>query len=147
MDCGLSFRRLPPDGLPFKRYLKGEIEARCERYVATDHSTYRSTVRDEGLPVYYAGVVAEPESSEAEKEAESTPALCNTTVHRWLSWLAVSYESELWRLEERVQQFSDSVDLTPFSIPPRKYRSENRRKILEICRRVLRCLNFIRNPP
>jgi len=118
------------------------------RYVEEDKATYRKAARENGALVSYAGNVAEAESSEAEKEAESIPAMSHSTVYRWVTWFAKAFEGEIWRLEERAQHRGGLVDFTSFVIPPQKYRSIERRELLVTCRRILRCRPFAqKNPP
>lgn len=144
--CGASFRHLPPCCLPYKRYLRPEIEARCTRYVEEEASTYRSVIRDGHFAVVYAGAVATSASSESAKKAEAHSYLSRSTVHGWIRFLAEQTEN-LWRLEERVQQLSGLLQLTWFCIAGRKHRSECRRQILILCRRLLGALRVLRNPP
>ncbi len=147
VHCGCTFTHLPSDCLPHKRYLRIEMEARAGVYIETEATSYRRVVRDHGADVVYAGSVAEAHSTEAEKEAEHSPVLAPSTVHRWIGSIAACRD----RYQPVVAQTGASGRGSSFStlvFSPLKYRSEARRRILEACGLLLRALAMVsvRNP-
>jgi hypothetical protein len=147
VNCGATFTHLPPLGVPFKRYLRCELETRAETYVETEPLSYRQVVKEGGAAVVYSDPIAEVGSSEAEKEAEAARELAASTVHRWIGALAARREQ--WhpavRLASQVQQ---GARLQPLMISAAKYRSQARKGVLETCGLLLRALKIVmeRNP-
>ena len=141
MNCGTTFIHLPPLCVPFKRYLRGEIEARSEAYVETDPMSYSKVVKDRGSAVVYAGPIAHTESTEAEKEAEVGRALAPSTVHRWISSIAACRKQ--WQPAVRLaRQVHQGTRLSSIIITAAKYRSEARKRVLEACALLLRTLKI-----
>jgi len=131
--CGATFRHYPPGVAPRKHYLPASLLELCRRYVQEPHASYRQLANSAGplrrQPIFYAGPVAEQDSSERHKALEHSRALAHSTLWRWLGVCAV-----LWVLArqrgERHQIAADRFDLAPWNIPPRKYRSAARQQIL-----------------
>jgi hypothetical protein len=147
VDCGITFTHLPAGCLPYKRYLRIEVETRAGAYIETDPMEYRRVVRDHGSDVVYAGSVTDAHSTEAEKEADEPPALAPSTVYRWIGSIAACRE----RYQPVVAQGQASgcgSRLSTLVVSPLKYRSEARRLILEACGLLLRAFSLIglRNP-
>jgi hypothetical protein len=138
--CGATFRHYPPGVAPRKHYLPAALLALCRRYVQEEQASYRRLANSAGLlqrqPLFYAGPVAEQDSSERHKALEHSRALAHATLWRWLGVCAV-----LWVLArqrgERHQLAADRFDLAPWNIPPRKYRSAARQQILIQAAQVL----------
>ncbi len=133
--------------MPFKRYLRVEIEKRCERYVESDSTTYRKAVTNGGSAVVYDDPVADGQSSEAEKKAEKVRELAPSTVHRWIGSIASCRDQ--WQVVVRQAQQSDfGAGLSSIRISPRKYQGEVRRRVLEAACLLLRALRIVqfRNP-
>lgn len=140
--CGTTFIHLPSRCVPFKRYLRGEIEARAGSYVETEPMSYREVVKERGAAVVYDDPMAEAGATEAEKEAEAVREMAPSTVHRWISTIAVRREA--WqpavRLARRVHQ---GVRLGSLVVLAAKYRSAVRKEVLEACGLVLRALRIV----
>jgi hypothetical protein len=144
-SCGKTFPHYPPGVLPHKRYLVTEtILPLCERYVQDGEATYRTTVKERGLPIVHAGIiVASAESSEATKEAEkAAPELRLSTVWQWIGSLAGLWEKLKPRWERR-QIEGDRADLSAWQVSARKHRSERRLQELVDCGRVLDVLRNV----
>jgi len=146
-SCGTTFTHLPSLCVPFKRYLRVEIEARAGAYVETNPMTYRKVVKDRGAAVAYEGPIADAEATEAEKEAEAAPELAPSTPHRWIGAIAASREQ--WQpVVKQTQRSGLGARLSSLIIAPGKYRSEARKRTLEACGLLLRALKAVwpRNP-
>jgi hypothetical protein len=147
VNCGSTFTHLPSLCVPFKRYLRVEIEARSGAYVETNPMTYRKVVRDRGAAVVYDGAIADAHATEAEKEAEAVRELAPSTPHRWLSAIAARHEQ--WQPVVKQTQLSGlGARLSSIIIAPGKYRSEARKRTLQGCGLLLRALKSVlpRNP-
>lgn len=123
--CRGTFTDYPPFAVPYKRYVRDDIEGFSERYVETDQQTYRSVVRPEKTAVGY--------------ENDCQRQLDHSTVWKWLGWLG-RLEQRLHMMLEWIRYQSPSHglfrELTP--IAPKKYRSERRKRVLEQARLLLR---------
>jgi hypothetical protein len=143
VNCGATFTHLPASCAPFKRFLREEIEVRSRRYVETERMTYRLVVKERGAAVVYDDAIAKAESTEAEKEAEGTRALAASTVHRWIGWIAACRES--WQPMVRLaREVHRGPRLNVFAICVTKWRSRERKRVLEVCALLLRALQIVR---
>jgi hypothetical protein len=128
--------------VPFKRYLRAEIEARSEAYVETDPMSYSKVVRDRGAAVVYDDPIADGQSTDAEKEAEAARQLAPSTPHRWISTIAARREQ--WQpVVKQAQIRGLGAGLASIVIAPAKYRSNARKAALEGCALLLRSLKAI----
>ena len=147
VNCGATFTHLSALCVPFKRYLRCEIETRAETYVETEPLSYRQAVKERGTAVVYADPIAEAESTEAEKEAEAARELAPSTVHRWIG--VIAERREQWQPAVRLaRQIHQEARLSSLMISAAKYRSEARKRVLETCGLLLRALKIVtrRNP-
>jgi hypothetical protein len=147
VNCGTTLTHLPALCVPFKRYLRGEIETRAQAYVETDPTSYRQVVRERGAVVVYDDPIADGASTEEEKEAEAMRALAPSTPHRWIGAIAACRER--WQPAVRLaRQLEQEARLSSIMIAAAKYRSQARKRLLETCAVLLRALNIVtvRNP-
>jgi len=123
--CGGTFTDYPSFAVPYKRYVRDDIENLSARYVEEDRTSYRSVVRSSGLATGYEG--------------ESERRLEHTTVWKWLGWHATQEQQTSRMLEWiRCQNPSHGLFRAMFPVAPRKYRSDRRRRELEKARLLLR---------
>lgn len=142
VNCGATFIHLPSLCVPFKRYLRSEIETRAEVYVETEPMSYRRVVKQGGAAVVYDDPIAKAESTEAEKEAEAARELASSTVHRWIGSIAARREQ--WQPAVRLaRQVHPVTRLRSLMISAAKYRSQARKRVLETCCLLLRALRII----
>jgi hypothetical protein len=128
VNCGATFTHLPSLCVPFKRYLRCEIETRAESYVETDPLSYRQAVKERGAGVVYADPIAE-------------------AVHRWIG--VIAERREQWQPAVRLaRQIHQEARLSSLMISAAKYHSEARKRVLEVCGLLLRALKIVtsRNP-
>ena len=147
VNCGATFTHLSALCVPFKRYLRPEIETRAEAYVETEPMSYRQVVKERGSAVVYNDPIANAGSTDAEKEKEATPELRPSTVHRWIGGIAACREQ--WQPAVRLaRQIHQEARLSSLMIAAAKYRSEARKRVLEVCGLLLRALKIVtrRNP-
>ncbi len=126
--CGETFTLYPSFALPGKRYLRQEVFRRAGRYVDGDHESYRKAVKVDGLPVFHEG---------RGKEIDER-SLAHTTLHRWLalfSTLAGTCREALGLIRQKSP--ASGVFRKAFPIVPWKYRSDERRRVLQDSRRLL----------
>jgi hypothetical protein len=142
VNCGTTFTHLPALCVPFKRYVRVEIEARAGAYVEMNPMTYRKVVKDRGAAVVYDDPVAEADATEAEKEAEAVRELAPSTPHRWIGAIAAGREQ--WQpVVKQTQRSGLGARLSSLIIAPGKYRSEARKRTLEACGLLLRALRSV----
>jgi len=147
VTCGTTLTHLPALCVPFKRYLRPEIETRAQTYVQTDPMSYRLAVKERGAAVVYDDPIADAKSTEAEKEAEAARELAPSTVHRWIG--AITDRREQWQPAVRLaRQIHQKARLSSIMISAAKYRSEARKRVLEVCGLLLRAIAILagRNP-
>ena len=132
--------------MPFKRYLREEIETRAERYMETETLSYRQVVKERGAAVAYDDPIAEAGATEAEKNAEAARELSGSTVHRWIGAIG-SWRTSLQPVVRLAAQVEEG-GLRASMITAAKYRSTARQQVLEACEVVLRALKIVtaRNP-
>ena len=142
VNCGATFTHLPSLCVPFKRYLRCDIERRAQEYVETDPMSYRRVVKERGAAVVYDDPIADADSTEAEKEGEAVRELAPSTAHRWIGAIACGGK-RLQRIVKRAQQTDVGARLSSIMISPMKYRSEARKRVLEACCLLLRALRIV----
>ena len=121
--CGRTFTLYPPFAVPFKRYVLGVIQARCARYVEDSVCSYRSGVREAGMPICY-------------EDADSGTELQPSTLWRWVSSLG-SMPATACAALDVIKQKDPATgifrELGTVHVAARKYRSEGRRRVLMGC--------------
>ena len=147
VNCGTTLTHLPALCVPFKRYLRSEIETRAQVYVGTNPMSYRQAVKERGSAVVYSDPIATAESTDTEKENEVTPELRPSTVYRWIGGIAACREQ--WQPAVRLaRQVHQKARLSSVMISLSKYRSEIRKRVLETCGLLLCALEIVsvKNP-
>ena len=90
--CQATFRHYPEGLRSHHRYVLTALFVLCARFLQDPGATYRRVARSAGgsktLPLFYAQPVADPGSSERQKQREQTPALSHVTLWRCMAWLA-----------------------------------------------------------
>jgi hypothetical protein len=126
--CGATFTLLPPFALPFKRYVVLTVTTFSERYVQKDELSYRKAVLQDGMPVFYEG-------KDADSPDERT--LRHSTLYRWFPLFGALERTrrEALRLI-RQKSPSSAVFRNILPIPPWKYRSQERQKVLAHSRQL-----------
>lgn len=134
--CRASFTEYPAFALPFKRYTRNDIIALCETYLAHEWTTYRDTVCDNGMPLFYPEKEPDPswwkQADEDEVDPDTcAPALSHTALYRWLTTLANPGFLDMQH------EPSSGAARAPGRVSPNKFRSEERRQALERCAELL----------
>jgi hypothetical protein len=127
--CGKPFTFYPSFALPHKRYVRDTVLEKGARYVEDDAATYRSAVKERGLPVGYA---------RTQEGAIDERHLVPSTVHRWLSSLAGLTDTihEALRVI-KAKSPGSGIFRSIVPVAPWKYRSERRRLQLLACQRLI----------
>jgi hypothetical protein len=142
VTCGTTLTHLPVLCVPFKRYLRGEIETRAQTNVERDPLSYRQVVKERGAAVVYDDPIADGASTEAQKEAEAVRALAPSTPHRWIGAIAACREQ--WQPAVRLAgQLQREARLSSIRIAAVKYRSQARKRVLETCVLLLRAISIL----
>ncbi len=134
--CKKTFTVYPDFALPFKRYTRPDVIALCEKYLAHEWTTYRDTVCDNGMPLFYPEKEPDPswwkQADEDEVDPDTcAPALSHTALYRWLTTLANP------GFPDMQHEPSSGAVRAPCRVSPNKFRSEERRQALERCAELL----------
>lgn len=126
--CGKTFTDYPPFALPYKRFVSPEIMERSWRYLQDDTMTYERATRElvpgqtngrapprQSLPVFYD---------------DKPGGLVPSTVHRWITTLG-SLQKTLQAVMHLLLEKDADIHRQFLDIPPRKYRSCQRRRCLQ----------------
>jgi hypothetical protein len=93
VGCDTTIRNYPSFMLPYKQYLLQAVTHHTETYLGEPEATYEESRCSNHVPLVRAGAVAEPGSTEEEKELEKICHLAPSTVYRWISWLDESLDA------------------------------------------------------
>jgi len=127
--CGKTFTHYPEFAIPHKHYTRPTITGFSAGYVESDNMTYQQAVMVENSAPGY------PESGSSD-----APTLAPTTIHRWITTLGrftQSCRSALILLLQENPVSSICRDLARLIIPPRKYKTNQRKKQLLSCRQLV----------
>jgi len=134
--CGKTFTDYPPFALPYKRFVSQEILERSLRYLRDDTMTYERSTRElvlgqangrapprRPLPIFY-------------DDPGKAGRLAPSTVHRWISTLG-SLPKTLQTAMSLLLEKDADIHRQSLDVPPRKYRSQERRRGLLDALRLL----------
>lgn len=129
LRCNQTFTEYPPFALPYKRYVKGAVLKSSQRYVEEDQATYQSVIRVNGMPVCYEG----------QGEEIDDRRLAPSTLRRWVGFLGgmkKTLQEALGLIRQKAP--SSGIFREVYPIAPSKYRSDERRIVLQRCLRLFR---------
>ncbi len=130
LECGATFTDYPPFALPRKHFLACCLMGRSRRYVEDDRMTYRKGVEREGL-----GLAYESERDETLDERQ----LAASTLWRWVGCVGSMVKMLSKALEMiRDKDPSSNIFRDPCVVLPYKYRSQERKMILQTAMRIFR---------
>lgn len=142
--CRGTFTLYPDFALPHKRYVRQDVCGSSERYVTEDDLSYRKAVRVNGTAVYYdAGTrgsqTIDRHATAGDSETIDDRTLWPSTLHRWIGWLG-GLRRTLREALQLIRARSATCDVfrNLVALPPWKYRSEQRKGVLQVCGRLLR---------
>ena len=126
--CGRTFTDYPPFALPHKRYTTASVLDRCRSFFAGFNVSYRKAVWVGRQRIVYA-----PHDGH-----EDLRQLSHATLWRWLGWLG-GMTLVLAAALKLVRDKDPQANLfrRPYPIDPRRYRSEQRRLVLQTAARLL----------
>jgi len=123
--CGKTFTEYPDFAIPHKHYTQPSITGFSASYVESEHMTYQQAVMvDNSAPGY----------------PQNDATLAPSTIHRWITTLGSFTQSCRTALILVLQQnptLSICRDLAQLIIPPRKYKTNHRKKQLIGCRQLV----------
>ena len=123
--CGKTFTEYPDFTIPHKHYTQPSITGFCASYVGSENMTYQQAVMvDNSAPGY----------------PQNDATLAPSTIHRWITTLGrftQSCRSALILLLQENPVSSICRDLARLIIPPRKYKTNQRKKQLTDCRQLV----------
>lgn len=123
--CGKTFTHYPEFALPHKHYTQPTITGASARYVESEKMTYQKSVMVDGsVPGYPQG----------------DATLAPSTLHRWITtagqWPRTCRTALTLLLQEN-PALSICRDLAHLIVPPRKYKTNHRKKQLIACRQLV----------
>ncbi len=128
--CGHTFTVYPRFVFRHKRYVADTVLDKSTTYVQDHAATYRSTIKEDSLPVAYDATPGSPADGRQ---------LAPSTLHRWLTTLGGL--CEMLRNAFAVIKAADPATAIFRAVPviaPRKYRSAQRRLCLRTAATLLR---------
>ncbi len=129
--CNRSFTEYPWFLGPHKRYMSLPVVEKVFQYVNEEKTDYRRAAieqsGEEKKPIWYEQDLDKP---------DDVRAFAHTTIYRWTGYLG-SREKELAALTKNLMGKNPYSELPylPAKVSPRKYHSEKRKKLLELCKR------------
>jgi len=126
--CGRTFTEYPPFALPHKRYSTPSILDRARRFFQGRGMAYRKAMWVDRQRIVYA-----PHDGR-----EDLRQLSHTTLWRWVGWLG-SMTGLVAAGLKLIRDKNPGADLFRrlYPIDPRRYRSEQRRQVLQDAARLL----------
>ena len=123
--CGKTFTEYPDFAIPHKHYTQPSITGFSASYVESENMTYQQAVMvDNSAPGY----------------PQNDATLAPSTIHRWITTLGrftQTSRSALILLLQENPVSSICRDLARLIIPPRKYKTNHRKKQLVGCRQLV----------
>lgn len=127
--CKQTFTLYPAFALPRKRYVRQKVFDLAQRYVDDEHQSYRKAVKVSGMPVFY----------ESRHGAIDDRVLSHSTLYRWMGLFSSLSRTRLEVLRRiRGKSPTSEVLRKAVQVPPWKYRSPRRKRVLQNCLRLLR---------
>jgi hypothetical protein len=110
-----------------KRFVKQVVLEESKAYLDSDVS-YEKALQRRGPPLLYD----DRDESVARAGGKEAPGLAPSTVWRWLSWLG-SLSGVLGEASELIRQKhpGSALHRESWALPPTKYRSQERRRVLQ----------------
>lgn len=121
--CGKTFTLPPSFGMRNKRYVNQVVLEYGIRYLEEEQMTYRKGIRKEGLPIFHAG--------DQEEEIDDR-SLAPSTLYRWLTTLG-NLGQAVRAAGKLLESKATDLHRDPLVVFPPKYRSKERKGILEEC--------------
>ncbi len=119
--CGKTFAFYPDFAVPHKHYTRQTVEKFSSAYIQDEQKTYKDAVMTiDGVP----------------ECSEKGQPLAPSTIHRWISTLAVIFTA-FQQAKEKPLQKKASLRLWKTQIPKKKYRTLTRKEALLKCREFL----------
>lgn len=140
--CKATFTVYPDFIAPHKRYATDQIVELCERYLHQKIS-YEKALRDDGHKIAYPpeSTFANMKKSEEPKDDESFAP--GSTLWQWCGWLG-SFSAAICKgldlIRQTVSQATIFREFDP--VYPSKYRSDERKHVLEQANKVLKMRNI-----
>ena len=123
--CGKTFTDYPDFAIPHKHYTRPSITGFSANYLESDDMTYQQAVMvDSSAPGY----------------PQNDGTMAPSTIHRWITTLGrftQSCRTALILLLQESPVSSICRDLARLIIPPRKYKTNHRKKQLVGCRQLV----------
>lgn len=140
--CNKTFTYYPEFAMPYKRYVKEIIVSVSRKHLEDDDSSYRRVVKKNNMIIVYNTNNAidindandANDADDADDANADGPVFAHTTPWRWLSYFG-SFEKKLGEALDLIRQKSPTSNVyrKVYPINSRKYKSEDRRNLLQRC--------------
>lgn len=134
VNCGKTFSHYPDFVLPFKRFYQTVITSLATQYLEQEDKGYRKIVCHEGGAIYYSPYKQKEILEEEFQEEIDDRQVSHTSLWRWNGHFGGQNDllkSSLDLLKQKQPNFI--IHREPIVIPHNKYKSPERREILENC--------------
>ena len=127
-SCGKSFTDYPSFALPYKRIVRQDLCALSDQYVTDDDLSYRKAVQVDRMAICY----------HTDGQTADDRVLWPSTLHRWVGFLG-RLKNTLQQALRLIRSKSATCDVfrQVVAVPCWKYRSDERRLVLQTCGRLL----------
>jgi len=126
--CGKTFTEYPEWAEPYKRYLRDQMIEKSLSYSSEVGVSYRDLAKVDNMPIEY----------DSEEGYVNGRSFSHVTLHNWVGHVG-SWKDRLLKGSDLIKNKGvDSVvhrEIVP--VDPSKYRSEERKSLLQICVRLL----------
>jgi hypothetical protein len=133
--CGKTFTQYPSFALPYKRYVSRQIIERTLSYLQDDTMTYeRATLEQNAIATKGRSPPGQPMPVFYQDPGKAS-GLAASTVHRWVTTLG-GLQKTLRAATNLLLEKDTDIHRLCFDVPARKYRSRQRRSLLQDCLRL-----------
>lgn len=134
-SCGKTFTDYPPFALPYKRFVSPEITERALRYLQDNTMTYERAARQQDPGQTNGRSPPRQLMPVCHEDTGKGGQLAPSTVHRWITTLG-SLKKILQAATSLLLESHADIHRQSFDVAARKYRSEQRRDLLQDCLRL-----------
>ena len=133
--CGKTFTQYPSFALPYKRYVSQQIMERTLSYLQDDTMTYeRATLEQDTVATKGRSPPGQP-MPVFHQDPGKAPRLAPCTVHRWVTTLG-GLKNTLQAATHLLLEKDADIHRQAFDVLARKYRSRERKQLLQDCLRL-----------
>lgn len=130
--CGKTFTDYPPFALPYKRFVSQEIMGRSLHYLQEHTMTYKQATLEQDTDQANGRSPPRQPMPVCHEDTGKGRQLAPSTVHRWLTTLG-SWKNILQAATSLLLERDADIHRQVFDVAARKYRSQDRKQLLQDC--------------